>query len=281
MTSRRIMGLLLCGTFLVPMALHMALSAASGDERPTDPGIGPHTIELLPYQAAGYRYHILTLDETPPPGFEQPSFDDTGWNTGAAAFGSVGDCPLQGTVQTPWPAESQLLIRRVVAVPPGATGLRVLVTVDNDIMGAFFNGVPIAGFVAHEDCPIPDEFRVDVPPSLVTPGDNLVAVQVRDRHPSSFFDTRLLAEASTLSGRIQTLRINEGTSPARVSIRLNGTTACPTSGWFAYENAATGLGLVQTQGLLAAYQSGQQVTIVGTETCDAFGVEEILYIDLQ
>jgi hypothetical protein len=90
-----------------------------------------------------------------------------------------------------------------------------------------------------------------------------------------------MAFATTLTGRIQTIRISEGTSPVRVSIRLIGTTACPTSGWFAYENAAVGLGLVQTQGLLAAYQSGQPVTIVGAETCDAFGVEDVLHIDLE
>lgn len=194
-TSRRIIGLLLCGAFLVPLALPMAPREALGDERPTDPDIGPSTIELLPYQAAGYRYHTMPQDETPPPGFEQPSFDDTGWPTGAAAFGSGGDCPLQATVQTPWPVESELVIRRVVTVPPGATDVRVMAIVDNDIMAVFFNGVPLSGVVAHNLCPIPDEFRFDVPHALVTPGDNLVAFHVRDREVAAFFDTRILAEA--------------------------------------------------------------------------------------
>lgn len=90
-----------------------------------------------------------------------------------------------------------------------------------------------------------------------------------------------MAFATTLSGQIQILRINSGSTPARVSIFMGGSTACATSGWFAYESAATSLGLVQTQGLLAAYQHGHQVTIFGTGSCDGFGVEEIAGIDLE
>jgi hypothetical protein len=90
-----------------------------------------------------------------------------------------------------------------------------------------------------------------------------------------------MAFAATLSGQIQILRINTGASAARVSIFVGGSTACVARGWFAYENAATGLGLVRTQGLLAAYQAGHQVTIHGTGTCDGFGFEQINSIDLE
>jgi hypothetical protein len=69
-----------------------------------------------------------------------------------------------------------------------------MVSIDNDIVGAFFNGTPIAGFVPHDGCPILDEFSFDVPQSLVQSGQNLVAFHVLDRGAESFFDARILAE---------------------------------------------------------------------------------------
>jgi hypothetical protein len=94
------------------------------------------------------------------------------------------------------------------------------------------------------------------------------------------FLTAATAFAATLTGQIQTIRINSGATAARVSILMEGSTECPANGWFAYENASAGLGLVQTQGLLAAYHSGQPIVIYGTGTCDGFGVEQISDIDL-
>jgi hypothetical protein len=91
-----------------------------------------------------------------------------------------------------------------------------------------------------------------------------------------------IASASSLNGKIQRIRINPvaGGSP-RVSILMTGNTSCvAANGWFAYENASTGVGLVNTEGLLAAYQSGRSITIQGTGTCDPYGVEKISYIDL-
>lgn len=44
---------------------------------------------------------------------------------------------------------------------------------------------------------------------------------------------------------------------------------------------AEGLGKVWFDALLAALNSGHQVVIVGTGTCDAFGVEEISFIDFK
>jgi hypothetical protein len=91
-----------------------------------------------------------------------------------------------------------------------------------------------------------------------------------------------MASASTISGPIQRLLINAGSnSSPRVSIYLGGNTACSNKGWFAYEAASTGLGLVRTNGLLAAYSSKRSVTIQGTGTCDAFAVEKVQDVDLR
>jgi hypothetical protein len=169
-------------------------SRAAADERPTHPEITPETIELLPYQDAGYRFRTIPLGASPPSGWEQAVFDESDFNTGQGAFGSGGDCPLQSTVHTMWPAGSELLARIVVDVPPGATGLRIMVSVDNDIRGIFFDGHSLADFISHDECPIQDEFRFDVPSSLATPGRKLVAFHVLDRGEESFFDARMLAE---------------------------------------------------------------------------------------
>lgn len=90
------------------------------------------------------------------------------------------------------------------------------------------------------------------------------------------------AFATTVTGRIETIRMSSGTAGSpRVSLYTGKTTACVgASGWFAYESASSGVGLLMTNGVLEAYNDGKTVRIVGTGTCDAFGVERVNYIDL-
>jgi len=213
--------------FLIGLALLLVFSIGSrevlGDERATNPGVDPNTSEPLSYRNSGYRFLIIPPTGTPPPGFEQPGFNDTAFNTGSAAFGDGaggaiggGDCPLRSTVKTKWPVvaapalKTELLVRRVVSIPAGVTGVRVMVSVDNDIVGVFFNGqpIPIPGDpfpVEHGECPILDEFRFDVPQGLVQPGQNLVVFHVLDRPlgpgpgNESFFDTRILAQTCNIT----------------------------------------------------------------------------------
>jgi hypothetical protein len=95
--------------------------------------------------------------------------------------------------------------------------------------------------------------------------------------------TAPMAFASTNTGRIEVLRLDDiSTGTSRVSVKLspNQNTSCPGQGFYAYNNATTGIGLLRTNGLLAAYQSGKPVTIVGTGICDQFGIETIRYIDI-
>jgi hypothetical protein len=91
------------------------------------------------------------------------------------------------------------------------------------------------------------------------------------------------AFASTNSGKIQVLRLDDiSTGTPRVSVKLspNQNTSCPGQGFYAYNDAITGIGRLRTDALLAAYQSGKPVTIVGTGICDQFGIETIRYIDI-
>jgi hypothetical protein len=93
--------------------------------------------------------------------------------------------------------------------------------------------------------------------------------------------TAPMAFATTITGQIQRIRINTGTNNSpRISILMGGSTACGAQGWFAYEAASTGVGLLMTNGLLAAYESQQPITIRGTGTCDAYNVEIVNWIDL-
>ena len=191
---------------------------------PANRGVTRDSVEVLSYQDSGYRFLIIVPDETPPPGFEQPDFEPVGFDTGNAAFGSGGECPLQAKVQTNWPIETQLLLRRTVSIPAGASNVRIMVSVDNDIIGVFFNGTllpPPTGLsypFGIDTCPVVDQFRFDVPPDLVQQGDNLVVYQLKDRGIESFFDTRILAELARddFSELIGRLRRAVGSIAARV-----------------------------------------------------------------
>lgn len=202
MATHRTTGIAI-GSAVLLLAFGVAPKGPEADPRPTDPDIEPNTFELLSHQASGYRFQIIPSDASPPSGFEEPGFDDTAFETGSAAFGNGGggagdgvDCPLRPTVQSTWPVDTQLVVRRVVEVPAGATNVRVMVSVDNDIVAVFWDGTRIAEPVEHEECPILDEFRFDVSQELVEPGQHLLAVHVRDRGAESFFDARILAELS-------------------------------------------------------------------------------------
>ncbi len=133
--------------------------------------------------------------QSPPAGFEQPGFDDSAFNAGNGAFGNSGNWgpwPLGGTIQTNWPLNTQLMARRQISIPLGATGVRVMAAVDNDILGVFFNGVQIAGFVGHEHYATLDQVGFDVPQALIQPGLNVVAFDVQDRGDISYFDSRII-----------------------------------------------------------------------------------------
>lgn len=86
--------------------------------------------------------------------------------------------------------------------------------------------------------------------------------------------------ATTVTGSIEAVRFNSGVTPARVSILMRNDTACGNDGWYAYESADVGLGEVTTEGILVAYAQDKPITVVGTDTCDEFDVEQVEYVEL-
>lgn len=90
------------------------------------------------------------------------------------------------------------------------------------------------------------------------------------------------AYATILTSVVRTVRVNVSpASPARTSIQMIGATPCASSGWFAFENAHTGVGRLWTDLAIAASQGGKQLTVVGTGVCDGFSVEGVSHIDLK
>ena len=92
------------------------------------------------------------------------------------------------------------------------------------------------------------------------------------------------AHASVYVGPIgpDGLRFSSGTSTARVGVSVPQQTACPTGvGFYAYENAASGLGGLWTAALIQARIHSRTVRIVGTGKCDSFGFELVDHIDLR
>jgi hypothetical protein len=185
---------------LIGLFAPIGISETEADERPTNAEDLLGTVHLVSYQDPGYEFFVIGQHARPPAGFESLEFQAAGFKQGTAAFGSGGSCPLQNTVNdaTAWPINTQLLVRRELVVPPGATNIRIMVAVDNDIIAVFVNGQPLLGTpIKHEGCPILDEFRFDVPPSLILPSEkNVVAFHLRDRGLENFFDTQILAELS-------------------------------------------------------------------------------------
>jgi hypothetical protein len=215
--SLKVVAISLAGRVLPTMGVGASVlpSRAAADKRPTRPEIAPDTVELLGYQDAGYRYETIPLGAAPPSGWEQPLFDESGFQFGQAAFGSGGNCPLQSTVRTMWPSNSQLLVRSVVSIPLGASNLRVVVSAHSGIVGVFFDGYPLTHSISHHDCPVEDEFRFDVAPSRVTPGEKIIAFQILDHGDEAFFDARILADlpraifAGNCSGNTLSVPCNE------------------------------------------------------------------------
>lgn len=190
--TKMLVGLVL----LLGLGLQLGVAQASPA---ADPGTTANTVELLSYGASGYRYLEFgaSTPATPPTDFDEPGFDDSAFGTGAAGFGyfsNAGGCgnpPI-----TAWSENSNLVVRKEITVPAGATGLRIMIAIDNDIEGVFFNGTRLPGQYPfkHDGCAHKDSFRFDIPQSLVLTGLNLVAFHVLDRGGQTFFDTRILAE---------------------------------------------------------------------------------------
>ena len=129
-----------------------------------------------------------------PAGFEQPSFDDTGFATGQAPFtncvGGTCGCPLVGVSN--FPVNATLDLRTKINLPQGTTNAIASVAIDNDFT-LWINGTQVAN-QGSEGCATRWNRVVSIPNTLLLPGTNLVAVQARDRGGLTGFDLQLTAD---------------------------------------------------------------------------------------
>jgi probable HAF family extracellular repeat protein len=145
---------------------------------------------IVPYLATGYRYLVVSTGQAPA-GFEQPNFDDAAFSIGDAAFGASGLCPINANVKTAWPINTDIVLRKKFTLPPGATGLKVGVAIDNHVQ-VFVNGVDISGGLKlHGGCASNNSFIFSVSDSLLNSGENLVAVLGRDIGGVSYLDIQV------------------------------------------------------------------------------------------
>jgi len=158
---------------------------------------------VVPYGASGYRYMVVAHGALPT--FQDPAFDDSGFSTGAAAFGSGGSCPLDPTVQTPWPINTDVLVRRAINFPAGASSVTVGIAIDNDV-DVYWNGV-LVGQQKHNGCATQDSLVASVPDALVQAGNNVLAVRGVDLGIMTFLDIRVSAvvNAPPCGGRPATI----------------------------------------------------------------------------
>jgi len=133
--------------------------------------------------AATWRYHM----EKASSGWEQPSFDDSGWRQGKGAFGKKEG--FEKSINTPWSGED-IFLRTKFAYDGAAIGKALLMMhYDNDTR-VFLNGKPLLVREGWNDRY--DAFEVTGElMSLLKPGENTLAVHTRQEAGGQFIDVAL------------------------------------------------------------------------------------------
>lgn len=165
--------------------------------------------DLILYSSGGWSYSVVPFDQQP--GFAAATYDSSAWLVGQGPWGAWEEgyetvCGLNASIVTEWPIYTDLLLRRSLTLCPGANGLAVDVTVDNDAQ-VFFNGVDISnGMVSDENCAVYGQASAtfDVPDALLQEGENVLAVRARDRGVISFLDVAVRGEAGVCAEPIVT-----------------------------------------------------------------------------
>jgi RHS repeat-associated protein len=186
----------------------------------------------IPYQAGDYLYQFAShMGIT---NFYETNFDDSGFASGQAGFGTYGACiacsvNTTNYVNTYWPGASggcpDLLLRKYFYVPPGTTNVSMGFTVDNNAQ-IYINGVLITnadeilqfgqpdptalqtGWYDHEGCPSYDDLMLfGISTNVWHEGYNLLAVRAYDEGCEAFYDGRIILNtpSDVLSNRPPTI----------------------------------------------------------------------------
>ncbi|WP_433172930.1 hypothetical protein [Actinoallomurus sp. CA-150999] len=166
---------------LAVMALG-APTAASASPAPPERA----TITALDYNSTGWKYRQVPSPSVVP-GFQDPDFDDSGWSTGQAAFGTTTGCPFNASVKTPWQPNTDILVRHWLRIPRFAQDVRIQGTIDNDAQ-VYLNG-RLLQTVRSGYCRA-NTIDVTVPQNVLE-RCNLLAIRGHDYGASTFLDVRV------------------------------------------------------------------------------------------
>ena len=109
---------------MVPMVTTALPAATAAPTHASTVGPEPERIvapatptPVVPYGAGGWTY--LTGAQGLEPTFHEVGFNDAAWShVGVAPIGSAGGCPVASGLATPWPVNSDLLLRRAKGARP-------------------------------------------------------------------------------------------------------------------------------------------------------------------
>jgi len=177
---------------LLPIAL---LTTAVAAPASAAPAVSAPTV-ALDFMSEGWSYQEVPFDGIQD--FQEPAYDDQSWTVGRAGFGTVeGRCSWNNTsqVSTPWTPGTDLLLRRDVEIPVGATGVHLSGTIDNNA-DVYVNGFLIqhaeSGFCG------PGGINADVPTSVLGQ-QNVVAIRARDLGDAAYVDLQITYATSDLN----------------------------------------------------------------------------------
>jgi hypothetical protein len=172
-------------------------------------GVTDRTV-VIDYGATGYRYLPSAQFEENTEGgidstdFHGTAYDDSGWNTGGAPFGSgpvaPNNCPIQTSnpQQTFWPSApnsespSDMLVRKQFFFPAtGFVSATISIAIDNDVQ-VYVNGTEISdGLLVHEGCAEQNSVTFVADGEVLNTGSNLLAIRARDRGGESYLDVKV------------------------------------------------------------------------------------------
>ncbi len=148
-------------------------------------------VDIAPYGGC-YAHQFQSWTQTAgPAGWQDPAFDDSSWSEGNGAF--VYGCGL--SFGTHWQPYTNLFTRREITIPAGATNVRAWIALDNDVLGAWINGVQFVNGFNTEGCAFYNEHSFAIPDTLINSGgSNVIAFALRDRGGATGFDLRVTAD---------------------------------------------------------------------------------------
>ncbi|MGI5285228.1 hypothetical protein ACQEVF_18095 [Nonomuraea polychroma] len=146
-------------------------------------------VTALDYTSTGWRF-LQVSPSTDVPQFAERHFDDSGWSTGQAGFGTTnGTCSWNNftQVKTPWAVNTDILLRHWVHIPRDAQEVRIQGTVDNDAR-VYLNGQLLQA-VQSGNCTA-GAIDVVVPASALD-CNNVLAIRGHDYGVASYLDVRV------------------------------------------------------------------------------------------